>query len=184
MQRRRQRISVEADENLAALDFCRLTLIPWANDEMTTRVDVEGTLARWFALDACSQIVVFTGPWAAWPASVFDDYATVDAASEFMATVEPTTIAVLSQRWVSSGASPESPAAEASRGLYSFDADPGYGGQTVYFLDASPTRPLLETEAPLILQRAAGLVRLRGIQFSTVTEIELAGLVPLVVGRG
>lgn len=151
---------------------------------MTTRLDMEGTLARWFALDSDSCIAVFTGPYAAWPASVFDDYPTVDAASELMATVEPTTEGVLSQRWLASGASSDSPAHEASRGLYSFDADPGYGGQTLYVLDASPKRPLLELEAPPILRRAAGLVRLPGIRFATVTEIELAGLVPLVVGRG
>jgi len=151
---------------------------------MTTRQDVEGTLARWFALDGDSRIAVFTGPWAAWPASVFNDYATVDAASEFMATVEPTTGALISARWLAAGASPEWPTHEASRGLYSFDADPGYGGQTVYFLDASPLHPLLELDAPPILQRAARLVRLPGIRFAAVTEIELAGLVPLVVGRG
>jgi len=151
---------------------------------MITRFDVEGTLARWFAIDADSCIAVFTGPYAAWPASVFGDYVSVDAASEFMATVEPTTDAVLSPRWRTSGASPDFPAQEASRGLYSFDADPGYGGQTVYFLDASPKRPLLELEAPAILQRAAGLVRLPSIRFSAVTEIDLAGLVPLVIGRG
>ncbi len=145
---------------------------------------MEGTLARWFALDADSCVAVFTGPYAAWPASVFDDYATVDAASELMATVEPTTEAVISKRWLASGASPDFPAHEASRGLYSFNADPGYGGQTVYFLDASPKRPLLQLEAPPILQRAAGLVRLPGIRFAAVTEIELAGLVPLIVGRG
>jgi hypothetical protein len=151
---------------------------------MTSRLDVEGTLARWFALDRDACIAVFTGPYAAWPASVFDDYSTVDAASEFMATVDPTTEAVFSQRWLASGASPNFPAHEASRGLYSFDADPGYGGQTVYFLDASPRRPLLELQAPLILQRAAGLVRLPSVRFTAVTQIELAGLVPLVVGRG
>jgi hypothetical protein len=46
----------------------------------------------------------FTGVCTAWPASVFDYYATVDAASEFMTTVEPTTEAVISQRWLASGA--------------------------------------------------------------------------------
>jgi hypothetical protein len=101
-----------------------------------------------------------------------------------MANVEPSIEAVISQRWLASGASPDAPAHEASRGLYSFDADPGYGRQTVYFLDASPKRPLLQPNAPPILQRAAGLVRFPTVRFATVTQIELAGLVPLVVGRG
>jgi hypothetical protein len=150
---------------------------------MVTRRDVEGTLARWFALDADSRIGVFTGPYAVWPASVFDDYPTVDAASEFMAAAPATTEAVLSIRWTASGGSPTFPTHEASRGLYSFNADPGYGGQTVYFLDASPAHPLFESEAPPILQRAARLVHFPSIRFATVTQIELAGLVPLVVGN-
>jgi len=151
---------------------------------MTTRRDVEGTLARWFALDADSRIAVFTGPYAAWPASVFDDYPTVEAASEFMAAAGPTTEAVLSARWLASGASPTFPTHEASRGLYSFDADPGYGGQTIYFLDASPVHPLSVHEAPSILQRAARLVLFPNVRFATVAQIDLAGLVPLVVGDG
>jgi hypothetical protein len=159
---------------------------------MVTRRDIEGTLARWFAVDADSRIAVFTGPYAAWPATVFDDYPTVDSASEFMAAAPATTEAVLSARSIASGGSPFPTrgheaqiggAHEASRGLYSFDADPGYGGQTVYFLDASPVHPLLEPEAPRILQRAARLVRFPSIRFATVTQIDLAGLVPLVVGN-
>ncbi|MDI1476863.1 hypothetical protein [Polyangium sp. y55x31] len=151
---------------------------------MTTRRDVEGTLARWFAVDADSHIGVFTGPYAAWPASVFDDYQAVDAADEFLASAPPSTEAILSARWRESGASPEFPSLEASCGLYSFDADPGYGGQTVYHLDASPVRPLLEPEAPPILRRAARLVCFPSVRFATVAQIDLSGLVPIVIGGG
>ncbi len=94
------------------------------------------------------------------------------------------TDAVISARSLASGASPTFPADEASRGLYSFDADPGYGGETVYHLDASPVNPLVESEAPAILVRAARLVRFTTIRFAGVTQIDLAGLVPIVVGAG
>jgi hypothetical protein len=154
------------------------------DDGMITRRDVEGTLARWFAVDADSHIAVFTGPYAAWPASVFDDYPAVDAASELLASASPTTEAVLSARWRASGASPTFPSLEASRGLYSFDADLGYGGQTVYYLDASPVRPLLEPEAAPILRRAACLVCFPSVRFATVAQIDLSGLVPIVIGDG
>ncbi|WP_437284319.1 hypothetical protein [Sorangium sp. So ce406] len=151
---------------------------------MTTRWDIEGTLARWFAVDADSQLGVFTGPYAAWPASVFDDYQAVEAADEFLASAPLTTEAVVSARLRASGASPTLPSLEASCGLYSFDADPGYGGQTVYYLDAAPVRPLLEPAAPPVLRRAARLVCLSSIRFATVTQIELSGLVPIVVDGG
>jgi hypothetical protein len=151
---------------------------------MASRRDVEGTLARWFAIDADSHIAVFTGPYAAWPAAVFEDYASVDAASEFLAFAPPSSDGVLSDRWRASGASPTMPMEEASHGLYSFDADPGYGGQTIYFLDASPTRPLLERDAPPIVRRAARLVCFSSIRFADVSEIDLAAFVPFVVGNG
>ena len=163
---------------------------------MVERRDVEGTLARWFAVDADSHIGVFTGSYAAWPAAVFADYQAVHDASEVMATTTPTTTAILSEHWLSRGAAvevgifPNSPPPvdwaeqEAVRGLYSFDADPGYGGQTAYFLDASPARPLRLQEAPPIVQRAAGLVRFPSVRFAKVTAIDLAALVPFVVGSG
>ncbi|MEZ4223520.1 MAG: hypothetical protein R3B13_21410 [Polyangiaceae bacterium] len=162
---------------------------------MVERRDVEGTLARWFAVDADSHIGVFTGPYAAWPAAVFADYQTVHDASEFMATTTPTTRAILSEHWLSGAhvdvrTFPNSPPPvdwaeeEAIRGLYSFDADPGYGGQTAYLLDASPVQPLRLQEAPPILQRAASLVRFPSVRFARVTSIDLAGLVPFVVGSG
>lgn len=151
---------------------------------MTTRRDVEGTLARWFAVDADSHIAVFTGPYAAWPASVFDDYPAAHAASELLASAPPTTEALLRARWRAPGASPAFPLLEASRGLYSFEADPGYGGQTVYHLDASPVCPLREPEASPILRRAARLVRFPNVRFAIVAQIDLAGLVPIVVGSG
>jgi hypothetical protein len=44
---------------------------------MTSREEVEGTLARWFAVDADSHIGGFTGACAAWPASVFENHAAV-----------------------------------------------------------------------------------------------------------
>lgn len=151
---------------------------------MTTRKDVEGTLARWLAIDAESHIGIFTGPYAAWPASVFEDYPTVDAASEFLATVPPTTEAIISKSWREAGKDPMFPTLEASRGLYSFDADPGYGGQTVYYLDASPLHPLLESEAHPLVRRAATLVRFSNVRFADVEQIDLQGLVPFVVGKG
>lgn len=151
---------------------------------MITRNDLEGTLACWYAVDADSHVGVFTGPWAAWPAAVFEDYEAIRAADEFLDSAQPTTEAVLSAQWLASGGNPSIPLAEASHGLYSFDADPGYGGQTVYHLDASPVRPLLESEAAPVLRRAAGLVRLPSIRFAAVEQIDISGLVPIIVGGG
>jgi hypothetical protein len=151
---------------------------------MTTRRDIEGTLARWFAVDADSHIGVFTGPYAAWPAAVFEDYASVDEASEFVESSPATTEVVLSASWRASGASSTFPTLEASRGLYAFDADPGYGGATVYSLDASPVHPVLERDADPILRRAARLVCFPTVRFAAVDQIDLRLLVPFVVGEG
>ena len=115
---------------------------------------------------------------------MFDDYQAVEAADEFLASASLTTEAVVSARLRASGASPTLPSLEASCGLYSFDATPGHGGQTVYYLDAAPVRPLLEPAAPPVLRRAARLVCLPSIRFATVTQIELSGLVPIELGGG
>jgi hypothetical protein len=53
---------------------------------MTSRAGLEGTLARWFALDADSHLGVFTGSYAAWPSAVFEDYLTVGAADDFLSS--------------------------------------------------------------------------------------------------
>ena len=63
---------------------------------MTTRADLEGTLARWFALDADSHLGVFTGAYAAWPSAVLEDYLAVSAADDFLASAPAVTDGLLS----------------------------------------------------------------------------------------
>ncbi|KYG03794.1 hypothetical protein BE21_50050 [Sorangium cellulosum] len=151
---------------------------------MTTRHELEGTLARWFALDADSQLGVFTGAYAAWPAAVFEDYVAVRAADEFLDSAPVVTEGMLSAAYRASKADPTFPLREASRGLYSFDADLGYGGSTIYFLGASPAQPLVAHSAPELLLRAARLVRFTSLRFANVTQLDLAHLVPFVIGDG
>ncbi|WP_437564368.1 hypothetical protein [Sorangium sp. So ce542] len=95
---------------------------------MTTRHELEGTLARWFALDADSHLGVFTGAYAAWPSAVFDDYVAVRAADELLDSAPVVTEGMLSAAYRASRADPTFPLREASRDLYSFDADHDYGG--------------------------------------------------------
>ncbi|MGK3994441.1 hypothetical protein [Sorangium sp. So ce1024] len=151
---------------------------------MTTRHDLEGTLARWFALDADSHLGVFTGAYAAWPSAVFDDYAAVSAADELLDSAPVVTEGMLSAAYRASKADPTFPLREASRGLYSFDADPDHGGSTIYVLGASPVQPLIARAAPEVLLRAASLVRFARLRFADVTQLDLAHLVPFVVGDG
>jgi len=73
---------------------------------------------------------------------------------------------------------------EASCGLFSFEANLGYGGSTIYYLDASPMQPLRLVNAPPILRHAANLVKFTSIRFVDVTQIDIADFVPFVVGRG
>lgn len=164
---------------------------------MTTREDVEGTLARWFAVDANECIGVFSGAYAAWPASVFDDYAAVSTADDFFAEAAPYTNPILSAAHAAECKLPTGPLdfrrtdlgrmgglREAACGLFSFDAHLGYGGSTIYYLDAWPVQPLRLANAPSILQRSARLVRFTSIRFADVTRIDLADFVPFVRGRG
>lgn len=163
---------------------------------MTNRKDVEGTLARWFAVDAIGQLGVFTGAYAAWPASVFTDYSVVDAADELLAAAPPVTKGQLSarQRELRRSSTPnplwdrppttDFPLVEASQGLFSFDADIGYVGSTVYYLDAFPEVPLLLADAHPAIRRAALMVTFAQIRFSAVEQIDLAEHVAFVVGNG
>jgi len=164
---------------------------------MTNREDVEGTLARWFAIDADSYIGVFSGAYAAWPASVFENYAAVSAADDLVADADPLTNPIASRAYAAECKLPSGPLdfrtthlgqmgalREAACGLFSFDANLGYGGSTIYYLDASPAQPLRLSDAPSVLQCAATLVQFTSIRFADVTQIDLAGFVPFVVGRG
>jgi len=150
---------------------------------MTTHADPEGTLARWFAIDADSCFGVFTGAYAAWPCSVFEDYAAVSAADEFLDSAVPVTDGVLSAGYPA-GVDPTFPLREAACGLYSFNANLGFGGATIYFLEASPRRPLVVQEAPPVLRRAANLVVLQGLRFADTVQLDLAAWVPTVKGSG
>jgi hypothetical protein len=163
---------------------------------MTTRKDVEGTLARWFAVDAVGQLGVFTGAYAAWPESVFADYSVVGAADAFLSAARPVTTGQLSARqrelrrsgspnplW-DAPATPDFPLLEASQGFFSFDADLGFGGSTVYYLDAFPEEPLLLADAHPAIQRAALMVTFIQVRFSAVEQIDLAEHVAFVVGEG
>lgn len=160
---------------------------------MTVRTDIEGTCARWFAVDAIRQIAVFTGAYAAWPAAVFSDYSIVDAADELLSAAPSLTVGVPSVRERERARTRPSPLSwdsppnlallEASQGLFSFDADLGYGGSTIYYLDASPHVPLLLADAHPTIQRAARLVAFPHIRFSA-EQIDLGLHVPFVVGNG
>ena len=159
---------------------------------MTNRNDVEGTLARWFAVDAIGQLGVFTGAYAAWPASVFTDYSIVAAADELLSAVPSVTKGQLTSRQRDlrrSGTpnplwdrppTPDFPLVEASQGLFSCDADIGYGGSTVYYLDAFPEVPLLLADAHPAIQRAALLVTFDQVRFSAVEAVDLAEHIPFV----
>jgi hypothetical protein len=164
---------------------------------MTTRNDVEGTLARWFAVDANLNIAVFSGAYAAWPSSVFEDYDLVTAADELLAAASPVTTPIPSPRFVAMSKrllapidfqtedlGPGAALREAACGVFSFDACLGYGGKTVYYLEASPAEPLLLHQAESVLSRAASLVQFKTIRFDRVSQIDLVQLVPFVVGRG
>jgi hypothetical protein len=166
-----------------------------ALDHMTIRMDVEGTLARWFAIDAIGQIGVFTGAYAAWPAAVFADYAIVDAADAFLDRELPAiTDAIPTARYGEClrtrppsplWDAPETPdfaLTEAAQGLFSFDADLGYGGATIYFLHARPRAPLLVEQANALIQRAARLVAFTKVRFSAVDQIDIAEHIEFVVG--
>jgi len=143
-----------------------------AEDLRAARVSVEGTLARWFALDKDMCIGVFTGPYAAWPAPVLADLPALMAADEFLADDPRNTEGLVFA------------ALEAWQGLFPFSADPGYGGKSVYQLDATPSQPLIYENANPVVQRAAALLRFPALRFSSVKEIELSGLVDLVIGNG
>jgi hypothetical protein len=163
---------------------------------MTSREDVEGTLARWFAVDSSGQLGVFTGAYAAWPASVFTDYAIVGEADEFLSAAPEVTRGHPTARQIKlrRNAPPnplwdrpptlDLPLLEASQGLFSFDADPGYGGSTVYYLDAFPETPMLVANAAVAIRRAALMVSFAQVRFSEVESIDLAQHVPFVVGYG
>jgi len=164
---------------------------------MTSREEVEGTLARWFAVDADSYIGVFSGAYAAWPASVFENHAAVSAADDLLADAAPSTNPIASPAYAASCKLPCGPLdfritdlgpvgalREAACGLFSFDAHIGYGGSTIYYLDASPAQPLRLADAPGALQRAAILVPFTSVRFADVAQLDLAHLVPVVVGRG
>ncbi|NUP08810.1 MAG: hypothetical protein HOW73_22415 [Polyangiaceae bacterium] len=159
---------------------------------MTTRTDIEATLARWFAIDSIGLVGVFTGAYAAWPAGVFNDYSSVDAADEFLAAAPAITTGIPSARNREPPPSPrplwDTPIdfamIEAARGLFSFDAELGYGGSTIYYLDASPATPLLVRDAHPIIQRAARLVVFSRVSFCSVEKIDLAEHVPFVAGNG
>jgi len=142
------------------------------DDLLAARCSLEGTLARWFALDADMHIGAFTGPYAAWPAPVLNDVPAIIAADEFLAN-DPRNTEEL--RFA---------AMEAWQGLFSFSADPGYGGQSEYVLDAAPSVPLIYENARAEVQRAASLLRFPSIRFAAVQRIELSGLVALVIGHG
>ena len=150
---------------------------------MTTRVDLEGTLARWFALDADGHIGVFTGAYAAWPRSVFEDYPAVSDADAFLASAPPVTEGILSREYCLTGGDPTFPLREASIGLYSFDAPSEVEGSTVYYMNALPKRPILVQDAPSPLRRAASLVYLKNLHFADVASIDLSGLVLTVADR-
>jgi hypothetical protein len=164
---------------------------------MTLRKDVEGTLARWFAIDAIGQIGVFTGAYAAWPAAVFADYAIVEAADSFLDRKLPAiTDAIPTARYRESlqtkapsplwdaPVTPDFALTEAAQGLFSFEADLGYGGATVYFLDARPRAPLFVEQANALIQRAARLVSFTNVRFSAVDQIDIAEHIEVVVGDG
>jgi hypothetical protein len=164
---------------------------------MTTRFDVEGTLARWFAVDADSNLGVFSGAYAAWPSSVFEDYAVVSAADDIAAELLTSTDPIPSVAYARSNSLTLAPIdfrsldlgtvgalQEAACGLFSFDAHLGYGGKTIYYLDASPREPLQLQRAPDLLRRAAILVQFKTVRFASVQQIDIAELVPFVVGRG
>jgi hypothetical protein len=162
---------------------------------MTERADLEGTLARWFATDALGQLGIFSGAYAAWPAAIFADYSIVQLADDVVAGSSPSTEGIATPRHRErqlrryqpqlpyAPSSPDYPILEASQGFFSFDADIGYGGSTVYFLDAVPRSPLLIDDAPPLIRRAAQLVRL-SVQFSAIDSLDLEGHVEYVVGRG
>jgi hypothetical protein len=164
---------------------------------MTSREEVEGTLARWFAVDADSHIGVFSGAYAAWPTAVFDDYAAVSAADDLLADAAPYTNPIASPAYAASCKLPSVPLdfrttdlgpvgslREAACGLFSFDARLGHGGSTIYYLDASPAQPVRFADAPSVLQRAARLVQFASLRFAGLAQLDLAHLVPFVVGRG
>ncbi len=163
---------------------------------MTTRKDVEGTLARWFAVDALGHVGVFTGPYAAWPAAVFGDYSLVEAADEHLDEAPSSTEAVLTVRGqqhapgrapsalLDAPTTPSFAELEASRGLFSFDAGPGYGASTTYYLEAAPRVPLLLGNAHPILRRAAVLVTLADVRFSLVDSIDFAEVAGFVLSAG
>jgi hypothetical protein len=101
-----------------------------------------------------------------------DELATVTAADDFLADDARNTNGL---RFA---------ALEASQGLFSFYADPGYGGQSEYLIEASPPQPLTYRNATPVVQSAAALLHLPTIRFATAQRIELSGLVDLVVGNG
>ena len=122
-------------------------------NRLVARRSVEGSHARWFALDAEMCIGAFTGPYAAWPAPVLDDLAAIMAADEFLAD-DPQNAGGL--RFA---------ALEAWQGLYSFSADPGYGGVSEYILDATPTHPIAYDNAAPVVRRAAVLLCFPTLRF-------------------
>jgi hypothetical protein len=131
-----------------------------------------------------SHLGVFTGAYAAWPVSVFDDYPAVSAADEFLDSAAAVTQGILSAACRASDADPTFSLREALCGLYSFDANVGYGGSTRYFLDASPAQPLLARDASSILRRAASLVVFKNVRFARIVQLDLSELLPFVVGTG
>jgi hypothetical protein len=117
-------------------------------------------------------IGAFTGPYAAWPAAVLEDLPAILAADEFLAD-DPRNIDGL-----------RFDAMEAWQGLFSFSADPGYGGKSEYVRDAAPSQPLVYDAAAPLVQKAAALLRFPTVRFADVDRIDLSGLVELVVGHG
>jgi hypothetical protein len=73
---------------------------------------------------------------------------------------------------------------DAACGLFSFEARLGYGGSTIYDLDASPAQPVRFADAPSVLRSAAMLVQFKNLRFFGLGQLDLAHLVPFVAGRG
>lgn len=139
---------------------------------MTTRAELEGTLARWFAVDANEHVAVFTGAYALWPLSVFDAYPLVDVADQLLDILPAVTRGV-----VQTDRAGELAVREAECGLYSFSARDDYNS-TVYTLDAVPEAPLQIGEVPEEIRDAANLVKLPGVRFAQLDAIDLPKLVP------